>query len=375
MVNTLEAKQVSRSAFRLLRSHLDFELGATASFTDEELTQLLVRSGFDNEVANITAKRRRLNQPETTEIEIDRPDPLAKALLYHLRTMDADAVEPQFDRVQQDLFKQTTVNRLFTRPVDVAIDIHDWLFYGDEETDYVLNTKRQKGTNRAFRFGTICVVVGGLRFCLDWRILPANDWRSKRQLVRSLIDAAREQIDIKHAYIDRGFYQAGVVKALNALDVDFLVRAPAHAGPDDRTVDGSAVIDHNYEVRQRDRPYHKAPVTYVAVPVDDKDEDENEFCFVTNMDVTEETATAYAVAFRRRWGIETSYRKVTEFLPKTASPTFSVRLFYFSVASVLYNLWVLANLFINPERPFPERPPLPAAIFRKAIEIDLFDHG
>ena len=54
--------------------------------------------------------------------------------------------------------------------------------------------------------------------------------------------------------------------------------------------------------------------------------------FVTNTDVTEETVYAYAHAFRRRWGIETSYRKITEFLPKTSSPTFSVRLFYFSLA-------------------------------------------
>jgi hypothetical protein len=317
MVSTLEAKQTSRSAFSLLQSHLDFDLGANASFTDEELTKLLVQSGFANEFANITAKRRRLNQPEITEIDTDRPDPLAKALLYHLRTMDSDTVEPQFDRVQQELFKQAAVNRLFTRPVDVAIDIHDWLFYGDNETDYVLTTKRHKGTNLAFRFATICVVVGGIRFSLDWRILPANDWRSKRRVVRSLINTAREQIAINHTFLDRGFYQTGVVKALNDLDVDFLVRAPSHAGPDDRTVDSGAIIDDNYEVRQREPPYLTASVTYVAVPTDD--ENEEEFSFVTNMEVSEETATAYAVAFRRRWGIETSYRKLTEFLPRTSS--------------------------------------------------------
>jgi len=286
--------------------------------------------------------------------------------------MAADAVEPQFDRVQQDLFKQAAADRLFTRPVDVAIDIHDWLFYGDDDTDYVLTTKRHKGTNLAFRFATICVVVDGIRFCLDWQILPANDWRSKRQVVRSLIKTAREQIALNHAFLDRGFYQTGVLTTLNPLNVEYLVRAPSHAGPDDRTP-GSAVVDPEYEVRQREPPYLTAPVTYVAVPASN-DEDEW-FGFVTNMDVSEETASAYALAFRRRWGIETSYRKLTEFLPRTSSPTFSVRLFYFSVASVLYNLWVLANLFVHPSTSFPERPPLPTAIFRKAIEIDLFDYG
>ncbi|WP_227015100.1 transposase [Natronorubrum aibiense] len=372
MVSTLEAKQTSRAAFSLLRSHVGFQLGSSASVTDEELIELLVQSGLDNEFVNTTAKRRQLDQPTVTEIDPERPAPLAKALLYHLRTIELDAVDQQFDRVQQELFEQAAVARLFTTKVDVAIDIHDWLFYGDEDTDYVLTTKRSKGTNLAFRFATICVVVHGLRFCLDWRVLPANDWRSKRQVVRSLLETVRDQVTISQVFLDRGFYQAGVIDILNALDVTYLVRAPSHAGPDDR-IEDDAVVDPTYEVRQRYSPYLTAPTTFVAVPADDDEDDV--FRFVTNAEVSAETASAYALAFRRRWGIETSYRKLTEFLPKTSSPTFSVRLFYFSVASTLYNLWVLANLFIHPSAPFPERPPLPTAIFRKVIEIDVFDYG
>lgn len=374
MVSTTEAKQTSRAALALLQSHLDFELGANASVTDEELTKLLVRSGFTNEFANTVAKQRQLGRSEACEIQPARPVPLAKALLYHLRTMAVDAVDQQFDRVHEDLFAQAAADRRFTRPVEVAIDIHDWLFYGDEETDHVNNTKRQQGTNLAFRFATICVIVEGVRFCLDWRILPANDWRSKRQVVRSLVETARDVITIKHAVLDRGFYQTGVVKGLDDLDVAFLVRAPSHAGPDDRPDDGGAVVEEDYQMRQRYEPYLTATVTYAAVPSASPD-DEEPFCFVTNMDVTEETASAYALAFRRRWGIETSYRKVTEFLPKTASPTFSVRLFYFSVATTLYNLWVLVNLMVTAPPVQTETPPIPAAIFKRAIESYLFEYG
>jgi hypothetical protein len=49
---------------------------------------------------------------------------------------------------------------------------------------------------------------------------------------------------------------------------------------------------------------------------------------VTNRDVTRDIAHPLAEAYRRPRGIETSYRGVTGFLPKTSSPTFSVRLFY-----------------------------------------------
>jgi len=85
--------------------------------------------------------------------------------------------------------------------------------------------------------------------------------------------------------------------------------------------------------------------------------------FLTNLDLEPETARAYAAAFRRRWGIETSYRQIGDFLPRTSSPTFSVRLFYFLFAVSLYNLWVLANVLLS-NGTIPKKPPLSTRIFR-----------
>ena len=48
--------------------------------------------------------------------------------------------------------------------------------------------------------------------------------------------------------------------------------------------------------------------------------------------------------YRRRWGIETSFRKVKEVFPMTTSPSPAIRLAYFMVAMVLCNLWQLVNL-------------------------------
>lgn len=47
--------------------------------------------------------------------------------------------------------------------------------------------------------------------------------------------------------------------------------------------------------------------------------------------------------FRKRWGIETSYRLIGLFLAKTTSKLYVVRRLYFFLAVVLYNLWVLYN--------------------------------
>ncbi|MDG6938586.1 MAG: hypothetical protein JRN42_08650, partial [Nitrososphaerota archaeon] len=45
----------------------------------------------------------------------------------------------------------------------------------------------------------------------------------------------------------------------------------------------------------------------------------------------------------RRWGIETSFRKVKEVYGRTLSPSPAIRLAYFMTAMVLYNLWQVVN--------------------------------
>ena len=48
--------------------------------------------------------------------------------------------------------------------------------------------------------------------------------------------------------------------------------------------------------------------------------------------------------FRKRWGIETGYRMIDQFLPKTTSKNYIVRMFYFFFGCIMYNAWILFNL-------------------------------
>lgn len=80
-----ELKQVSRAAFALLASSLDFGLAPNATATDEEFGELLVQAAFRNEFVNTVAKQRLLAQPDGTKSELPHHEPRAKALLNHLR--------------------------------------------------------------------------------------------------------------------------------------------------------------------------------------------------------------------------------------------------------------------------------------------------
>ena len=108
-------------------------------------------------------------------------------------------------------------------------------------------------------------------------------------------------------------------------------------------------------------------MTVFAVP--HRSSDDAHVWFVTSLGVDSSTAKAYAAALRRRWGIKTSYRQIGDFLPRTSSPTFSVRLFYVLFAVGLYNLWVLVNVLVGGEYQ-PKRPPISTRTFRRLVVTD-----
>ena len=63
--------------------------------------------------------------------------------------------------------------------------------------------------------------------------------------------------------------------------------------------------------------------------------------------IDEKSANLYAESFRRRWGIETSYRVEDDFKPKTTSTKPAVRLYYFLFSVCVYNIWVITNMILS----------------------------
>lgn len=97
--------------------------------------------------------------------------------------------------------------------------------------------------------------------------------------------------------------------------------------------------------------------------------EEKQTYFVTNIPVTAATAVGLAESYRRRWGVETSYRMIGDFLAKTTSKSFSVRLFYFLFAVMLYNLWVLTNVLLSVVIDAElDRPILTSRVFGRLLE-------
>ena len=74
--------------------------------------------------------------------------------------------------------------------------------------------------------------------------------------------------------------------------------------------------------------------------------DEKFIAFVTNIkfDDPERIVDIIPEEYRYRWGIETSYRVEDGFEAKTTSRNFTLRVIYFMLSIILYNLWILTRV-------------------------------
>ncbi len=91
--------------------------------------------------------------------------------------------------------------------------------------------------------------------------------------------------------------------------------------------------------------------TLVGLPPDEDREEPQ--VFATNLDVNDEIgldrrwAKKQINRYSRRGGIETAYSKIKEFAPWTTSTNFSIRLFHFGFAVLLYDLWLLVDFLVQ----------------------------
>jgi len=83
------------------------------------------------------------------------------------------------------------------------------------------------------------------------------------------------------------------------------------------------------------------PIDFVVPARDDADAEY--MAFITNRELTTKQARRIGRDYKRRWGIETSFRVINDFLPKTTSKDVGLRVWYYQMGTLLYNVWVLVN--------------------------------
>lgn len=157
-------------------------------------------------------------------------------------------------------------------------------------------------------------------------------------------------------YADAEFAAADVITAMEQHRLNYLIRKSKDARIKrfiDR-MDEDVAVKHDHSIYGKvigGPPNTPASTTLVAVP--SNHDKEKTVTFITNLDVDDRTAVerqwtqGVIERYRRRWGIENSYKTIKDFLAYTTSKDYPVRLFHFVFAVLLYNVWLLTDLLVK----------------------------
>lgn len=122
-------------------------------------------------------------------------------------------------------------------------------------------------------------------------------------------------IRVKLLLLDAGYYSADVINYLNSAGIKFIMRMPDFG----KIRAGSDFMYTSNIHRHKDK---QATFRVVAFNGKDKYGHNELFIFATNTDISPRKIRKI---FRKRWRIETSYRMINNFLPRTTSKIYSVR--------------------------------------------------
>ena len=293
-----------------------FEMKAGSWYGKGDLVDLALHTALMNSyaegVAETLRERRRM--------------PTSETLLDYIKTMSVGdvlgAAEAQIVRCVQALReKDITLKR-----AALAFDWHDRPYYGEPAVEGVVGVKPKRGSSYAFSFLTVSIITSGRRLTLC--IVPLTGRRGLPKLVLGLLQHIRRYVNgVAYVAFDNGFQDSELLKGLLGQGIPFILP-----------------VRKKVRLRKRwrwMRYAHHFPYRTQGIEVDVVEATDAKgwrHFLATNL-----TATPRKVLklYKRRWGVETSYRKIGEFLPKTTSRNHVVRVFYFTLAVLLYNVWVI----------------------------------
>jgi hypothetical protein len=266
--------------------------------------------------------------------------PTGETLLSYIKTQSEEVLRKAFDGlVNENVSRLRRQKRRFRMPLPVAVDLHDVMYYGDHDsTRMVIGTKPTAGSCYAFEYLTASVLADGERL-----IVAVVSLRSRKEIparTAEIIRRLREELRLRIRYLvfDGGFFNAAILRLLEDSKLRYIVRiAPTTKTKRMRTWHGRRF---RYTTSGHRRKESEQASFDVVVVVDGSKP--YKYLFATNLPSYYRPETILEL-YKTRWGIETSYRMSNQFLIRTTSRNYTVRLFYYLFACLAYNAWIMYN--------------------------------
>lgn len=283
-----------------------------------------------------------------------------------------DALEAQLPKRARDLEKKLNaalVSRLprgvLKRARPVAIDYHEIPYHGEplKHANELCRGKPKSGTTKFHAYATACIVEKGHRFTLAYTWVKKGEKQSV--VIARLLERVRALgLRIKHLLLDRAFFNVAMMKYLQEERLPFLMPVvmrgrkpkPGRAAKGVREfrkkrvgwyrhtmkskgkeVTFSVCVAYKTYRHHRTKKRCKKKLIYAAWGMGGAPREMRE-------------------RYRKRFGIEASYRQRREARIRTCTRDPKLRLFYVGIGLLLRNIWVYlhAMMFSNGTDVHPE---------------------
>jgi len=269
--------------------------------------------------------------------------PSANTIRGYLKEQLRPEMIPTLERQCNLALREQVPDFVFDKPRELAFDLHDESYYGQSDPDdphnWVCRGQARKGTTRFYRCATAYVILRQVRVTLA--IVFIRPGLPVEEIVERLIQLVHETgIRIHRLYLDKGFFSVATIHCLQRHALSAILAAPLTTGKRGlralckgrgsyRTshtfhnpTHGSATVDvvlaRTYaHVRSKRR--HARWCAFVCIDIDDEPQQITGF-------------------YRRRFGIESSYRLMERVRVRTTSLNPALRFLFMALALVLLNV-------------------------------------
>lgn len=314
----------NKKLYTFTRKHvqdlLTYDVKKRALYSKEEHLKLLLTASLVNGFAEGVSRSM-------------ADSPTGETLLSYIKSQEQERLHRIFDSIIEKNVRALRKHRELVLKVPIAIDWHDVMYYGDPETPMVIGTQHKKGSNYAYEYLTASILMDGERLVIA--VLPITAKSEVGDLtIGILLRLEHLGIRIRYVTLDGGFFNVEIIRFLEAYGVKYIIHLPMTS----KTKKMKLWKGRRFVYTGRKREWKRRVSFNVIVAYDKRKK--YKYLFATNMPYKDDTILHM---FNKRWGIETSYRMCNQFLIKTTSKSYTVRFFYYLLACIVYNTWVLYN--------------------------------